>query len=316
MKTPTVNFWANLVPNSKGAILMTVSGLTYSFVAAQVKELSQPGGLDGFEITFFRALFGFIGLFPFLAVAGKAGFRTKHLDKHIWRGVLGSVSVICAYVGIGKLALANYTALSFTKPLFAVILAFLIIGEQVRWRRWAATLIGFLGVLVMIRPGADTFSPWAFLALGDAFAIAFLITIVKKLPESETELVMMFYYGVIAILISLPFALWFWRWPTPFEWLLLAGIGLIGALSQYLWILAFRAGEASAVAPFDYLRLLFAGMIGVVLFNEYPDLWTIGGAAVVVASTVYIAQREARLKRSGDEKAVKTEAIAAERPGL
>ena len=307
--------WTSLAPNSKGALLMIISGLTYSFVAAMVKELSQDG-MHGLEITFFRALFGFVALFPFLAVAGKAGFKTEHLSKHVWRGVLGSVSVFCAYLGIGKLALANYTALSFTKPLFAVILAFFIIGEQVRWRRWAATIIGFLGVLVMIRPGADAFSAWSFLALGDAFAIALLITIVKRLPESETELVMMFYYGVIAILISLPFALWFWRWPSGVQWLLLIGIGLIGALSQYLWILAFRAGEASAVAPFDYLRLLFAGLIGIILFGEYPDLWTIGGAAVVVASTIYIAQREARLRRAGEKDAVKAEAIAAERPGL
>jgi drug/metabolite transporter (DMT)-like permease len=310
------SIWSGLAPNSRGALLMTLSGLTYSFVAAMVKDLSRPGGIDGFEITFFRALFGFVALFPFLAVAGRRGFRTRHLDKHVWRGILGSVSVICAYLGIGKLALANYTALSFTKPLFAVILAFLVLREHVRWRRWAATVIGFIGVLVMIRPGADTFSPWAFLALGDAFAIALLITIVKRLPESETELVMMFYYGVIAILVSLPLALFFWTWPTPREWLLLAGIGALGALSQYLWILAFRAGEASAVAPFDYLRLLFAGMIGILLFSEYPDLWTIGGAAVVVASTVYIAQREARLKRAGEDEAVKSEAITAERPGL
>jgi len=308
------SFWNALAPNSKGALLMTLSGVTYSFVAAMVKALSRDG-MDGFEITFFRALIGFIGLFPFLAVAGRAGFRTRHLGKHVWRGVLGSISATCAYLGIGKLALANYTALSFTKPLFAVILAFFVIGEQVRWRRWAATVVGFLGVLVMIRPGADTFSSWSFLALGDAFAIALLITIVKRLPESETELVMMFYYGVIAILLSAPLAFFAWRTPQGIEWWLLTGVGLIGALSQYLWILAFRAGEASAVAPFDYLRLLFAGMIGLALFNEVPDLRTVGGAVVVVASTLYIAQREARLKRAGIAAAVKTEAIAAERPG-
>ena len=126
---------------------------------------------------------------------------------------------------------------------------------------------------------------------------------------------MMLHYGVVAIAVASPLASCFWRWPTGFEWLLLIGVGLIGALSQYLWILAFRAGEASAVAPFDYLRLLFAGLIGLILFSEYPDTWTIGGAAVVVGSTVYIAQREARLKRSGDMDAVKSEAIAAERPG-
>jgi drug/metabolite transporter (DMT)-like permease len=136
------------------------------------------------------------------------------------------------------------------------------------------------------------------------------------LPETETELVMMFYYGIVAILISLPFALMVWRWPTPFEWLLLTGVGLVGAFSQYLWILAFRVGEASAVAPFDYLRLLFAALIGILLFSEYPDFWTIGGAVIVVAATVYIAQREARLKHAGVKEAVKTEAIAAERPGL
>jgi len=305
--------WSGFAPNTRGALLMTLSGLTYSFVAAMVKELSRD--MDGFEITFFRALIGFIGLLPFIAVAGKASFRTEHLGKHIWRGILGSISALCAYLGIGKLALANYTALSFTKPLFAGVLAVLIIGEQGRWRRWAATVIGFFGVIVMIRPGSDSFTAWSLLALGDAFAIALLITIVKRLPSTETELVMMFYYGIVAILIAAPFAFWTWRWPTGLEWLLLTGVGLIGALSQYLWILAFRAGEASAVAPFDYLRLLFAGLIGLILFSEMPDAWTIGGAAVVVGSTVYIAQREARLKRSGEVDAVKSEAIAAERPG-
>ncbi|HVO01561.1 MAG TPA: DMT family transporter [Candidatus Cybelea sp.] len=309
-------WWTGLAPNTRGALLMVLSGLTYSFVAAMVKQLSQGYAMDGFEITFFRALIGFIGLFPFLAVAGSAGFRTRHLGKHVWRGILGSVSVFCAYIGIGKLALANYTALSFTKPLFAVILAALVIGEQVRWRRWAATVIGFLGVLVMIRPGSASFTVWSFLALGDAFAIALLITIVKRLPESETELVMMFYYGIVAIIVSAPFAILVWRWPSGIEWLLLTGVGLIGAVSQYLWILAFRAGEASAVAPFDYLRLLFAGMIGLILFGELPGAWTIGGAAVIVASTVYIARRESRLKRTGPAEAVKAEAIAAERPGL
>jgi drug/metabolite transporter (DMT)-like permease len=306
--------WRSLAPNTRGAWLMIASGFSYSLVAAMVKRLSTD--LNGFEITFFRALIGFAGLAPFVAVTGVRSLRTRHIGMHAWRGVLGSISAICAYLGIGKLALANYTALSFTKPLFAVILAAFVIGEQVRLRRWSATIVGFLGVLVMIRPGSDAFSPWSLLALGDAFAIALLITIVKRLPESETELVMMFYYGITAVAISALPAFWFWRWPDATEWPLLAGVGLIGAFSQYLWILAFRAGEASVVAPFDYLRLLFAGLIGALLFDEFPDLWTYLGAAIIVMSTVYIAQREARLKRTGPTDSVKAEAIAAERPGL
>jgi drug/metabolite transporter (DMT)-like permease len=299
-------------PNVQGAIWMTLCGLGFSVMASMVKLASRD--LSGFEIAFFRALFGFVVLLPFILRRGLGALHTRHLGMHMWRGLLGIFSMICAYIGISKLALANYTALSFTKPLFAVVLAVLVLGEEVRWRRWAATIVGFLGVVVMIRPGSDAFSPWAILALGDAFAIALLITIVKRLPESETPLIMLFYFGLAAVALSFPLALWFWRWPAPGDWLLLMGIGASGALSQYWWILAFRAGEASAVAPFDYLRLLFAGAIGIVFFLEYPDLWTYLGAAIIVGSTIYIAQRESALKHSTRADAVKSEAMVAERP--
>ncbi len=109
---------------------------------------------------------------------------------------------------------------------------------------------------------------------------------------------MLFYFGLAAVTLSFPLALWFWRWPTPGDWLLLMGIGASGALSQYWWILAFRAGEASAVAPFDYLRLLFAGAIGMAFFAEFPDHWTYLGAAIIVASTIYIARRESQLREA------------------
>ena len=299
-------------PNVQGAIWMTFCGLGFSVMASMVKIASRD--LSGFEIAFFRALFGFVTLFPFIWRRGLKSLHSTCIGMHMWRGLLGIISMICAYIGISKLALANYTALSFTKPLFAVVLAVLVLHEEVRWRRWVATIIGFLGVIVMIRPGSDAFSPWALLALGDAFAIALLITIVKRLPDSETPLIMLFYFGLTAVALSLPLALWTWSTPTAGDWLLLMGIGASGALSQYWWILAFRAGEASAVAPFDYLRLLFAGAVGIVFFQEFPDIWTYLGAGIIVGSTIYIAQREARLKHSERKDAVKSEALAAERP--
>lgn len=286
----------SFAPNVQGAIWMTLCGLGFSVMASMVKLASRD--LSGFEIAFFRAAFGFLVLLPFVLRRGPGALRTRHLGMHMWRGLLGIFAMICAYIGIGKLALASYTALSFSKPLFAVILAVAVLGEEVRWRRWAATIVGFIGVVVMMRPGSDAFTPWALLALGDAFAIALLITIVKRLPESETPLIMLFYFGLAAVTLSFPLALWFWRWPTPGDWLLLMGIGASGALSQYWWILAFRAGEASAVAPFDYLRLLFAGAIGMAFFAEFPDHWTYLGAAIIVASTIYIARRESQLREA------------------
>lgn len=278
--------------NTRGCIWMALCGLGFSIMAVFVK-LAGTGGMNTFEITFFRCLFGFVALFPFvLRAGGRHALHTQHMKAHAWRSVLGIIAMACAYLGISKLELATYTALSFTKPLFAIVLAVFILKEDVRWRRWAATLVGFLGVLVMMRPGSHAFDWWALLALGDALSIAILITILKRLPASETPLVMLFYYGVIATALVAPPAIYFWQWPSPEQWLQLCLIGATGALSQYWWILAFKAGEASVVAPFDYLRLLFAGATGFIVFQEVPDRWMLMGSLLIIGSTVYIAHRE------------------------
>jgi drug/metabolite transporter (DMT)-like permease len=285
----------NLSGNAQGCIWMAFCGLGFSVMAAFVK-LAGQSHMNIFEITFFRVLIGFLMLVPFIAKAGLGSLHTQYIKAHALRAVLGFIAMICAYLGIAKLELATYTALSFTKPLFAVILAVIILKEDVRWRRWAATIVGFIGVLVMMQPGSGSFNSWALLALGDALSIALLITILKRLPASETPLVMLFYYGLIGTLLIAPFAIYQWQWPTATQWLYLLAIGSTGALSQYWWILAFKAGEASVVAPFDYLRLLFAGMIGFAIFGELPDHWTLIGSAMIIGSTIYIAQREARRK--------------------
>lgn len=285
-----------LAGNAQGCVWMALCGLGFSVMAAFVKMAGQAG-INTFEITFFRCLIGFLMLVPFIVKSGPQGLHTQHLKAHVLRSALGIVAMACSYLGIAKLELATYTALSFTKPLFAVLLAVIILKEDVRWRRWAATIVGFLGVLVMMQPGSGTFNPWALLALGDAMSIALLITILKRLPASETPLIMLFYYGLIATALVAPPAIYYWQWPQPMEWLYLIIIGATGALSQYWWILAFKAGEASVVAPFDYLRLLFAGTIGYIIFAELPDHWTLIGAGLIIGSTIYIAQREARIGR-------------------
>jgi len=286
--------WLQLSGNSRGALWMIASGVGFSIMAVGIKLLGHR--LDSFQIGFFRVVIGFIAILPFVAGGGLARLRTRHAGVHLVRAVFGLLAMYCSYYAIARMPLADYTGLSFTKPLFATLLAIAILGESVRWRRWTATLVGFLGVLVMVRPGAATFQPAALAALVDSFSIAFLVTLVKRLPATETPLTMLFFFGLFATVLSLGPAIYSWQWPTALEWLLLIGVGVLGALAQMFWIRAFRAGEASAVAPFDYLRLPMAATVGFIGFSELPTIWTFVGAAVIVASTLYIAHREAQLR--------------------
>jgi drug/metabolite transporter (DMT)-like permease len=287
--------WLQLSGNSRGALWMIASGVGFSVMAVGIKLLGHR--LDSFQIGFFRVVIGFVAILPFVAGSGPARLQTRHAGVHFVRAVFGLLAMYCSYYAIARMPLADYTGLSFTKPLFATLLAIVILGETVRWRRWTATFIGFLGVLVMVRPGAGTFQPAALAALVDSFSIAFLVTLVKRLPATETPLTMLFYFGLFATFLSIGPAIYSWQWPTVFEWLLLVGVGVLGAVSQMFWIRAFRAGEASAVAPFDYLRLPMAATIGFVGFSELPTIWTFVGAAVIVASTLYIAHRESQLRK-------------------
>jgi drug/metabolite transporter (DMT)-like permease len=285
--------WLMLSGNTRGILWMIASGVGFTIMAIGIKQLGQR--LDSLQIGFFRVLIGFVAILPFVARVGLERLRTRHLGVHFIRAVFGLIAMYCSYYALAHIPLADYTALSFTKPLFATALAVVILGEVVRWRRWTATMVGFMGVLIMVRPGAGTFQPAALAALADAFAIAFLVALVKRLPPQETPLGMLFWFGVFAVVLSIPGALHGWQWPTPPEMLWLIAVGVLGALSQSFWIRAFRAGEASAVAPFDYLRLIFAGVVGILLFSEWPTVWTLTGAVVIVASTVYIARRESAL---------------------
>ena len=288
--------WLMLSGNTRGTLWMIASGIGFTIMAIGIKQLGQR--LDSLQIGFFRVLIGFIVILPFVAQVGLERLRTRHLRVHFVRAVFGLIAMYCSYYALARMPLADYTALSFTKPLFATALAVVILGEVVRWRRWSATIVGFLGVLIMVRPGHGTFEPAALAVLTDAFAIAFLVTLVKRLPPQETPLGMLYWFGLFAVVLSVPGAIHAWQWPTLPESLWLAAVGILGALSQSFWIRAFRAGEASAVAPFDYLRLIFAAVVGVMLFGEWPTGWTLIGAAVIVASTIYIARRESQLGKT------------------
>ena len=175
----------------------------------------------------------------------------------------------------------------------------LFLGEVVRLRRWTATAVGFVGVIVMMRPGGDIeLATWV-AAIG-AFLVAVVTIMIKKLSTTERPETLLLYYGVVSSLVALGPALLVWRTPTLVELAFLMAIGTLGAAGQYCIIRGYRIGEATALLPFDYTRLIFAGVIGFQWFAEIPDAWTLTGAAIVVGATLYIGIREARLGKKSE----------------
>lgn len=170
----------------------------------------------------------------------------------------------------------------------------MFLGEVVRLRRWSATALGFVGVIVMMRPGGEiALATWV--AVFGALLVAVVTIMIKKLLTTERPEILLLYFGVISSLVALGPALMVWRTPTLTELGFLMAIGTLGAAGQYCMIRGYRIGEATALLPFDYTRLIFAGVIGFLWFAEVPDVWTITGALIVVGATLYIGIREARL---------------------
>lgn len=289
---------AALPGNLRGALWMLLAGAVFTAQGALVKLLGAR--LDSFQIAFFRCAFGLLTIAPFivgpyLTQGATALFMTGRPWMHLARALAGVGGMFCGFYAVTHLPLADATALTFTKPLFMIVLAVAFLGEPVRWRRWSATVVGFLGVLIIMRPGTDSFQPAALVALLGSFFIADVIVLVKKLSATERNITILFYFAVITTIVSAVPALFVWQEPTQYELGLLVLVGVTATLGQAFSLRAYRAGEATAVVPFDYARLIFAATYGYLFFAETPDLWTWVGAAVLIASTLYIALRDIRV---------------------
>ncbi len=294
--SPTGNKSTRAAP-IRAALWMLGFTLTFAIMGALVRILAR--NLDPLEIAFFRNLFGVIVIAPLLFRVGlRAAVRTARPRLHLARSVIALIAMYCLFIAFARLPIADATALTFTSPLFATLGAALVLGEVVRRRRWTAMAVGFLGVLIVLRPGAAAIQPASLIALGAAMFMATSMLIAKTLTRSESPTTMVLYMMLIMTPLSLLPALFVWQWPAPAAWPLLAAAGIAGTVGQFMLARAFKAAEASAVMPFDFARLVFAAALGYLVFGEAPDAWTWVGGAVILASTVYIAHRESALGRA------------------
>ena len=246
------------------------------------------------QIAFFRNLFGLLPVALIIWQGGGLGaLRTRHPWAHVLRAVLIWLALVTFFAGISIMPLAEAVAIAFAAPLFVTALSQPIAGEPVGPRRWAAVLVGFLGVLIIVRPGAATFRPEALLVLLSAlcFAVAMLVT--RRMVRSETNAALLFYTtigGLLANGVLLPL---FWSAPPAGDLGLFVLLGLIGGVGSFLMVVAYRHAPAAVIAPFDYSALLWSTLIGWLVWRDVPETAVWLGAAVVVASGLYIIQREA-----------------------
>jgi drug/metabolite transporter (DMT)-like permease len=296
----------------KGILLKLVSALMFAVMAALVRSLGEaiPVG----QVVFFRAAFAIVPVVVIYALRSelKAAAHTKRLSGHVGRGLVGLVGMFCTFGALARLPLAEVTAIAFAGPLITVALAAILLKERVRIYRWSAVGVGFLGVLVMLAPHFDaarltaghtsTQTLGALLAFTGAWCNAGAVIQTRRLTDSETTSSIVFYFSLICALgglLTLPFG-----WVVPATWQLAALVltGLLGGLGHLILTESYRYAPASVIAPFDYSAILFAFLLGYVMFGEVPTAIVIVGAAIVVAAGLFVLWRERQLglKRARD----------------
>ena len=293
--------------------LTVFAALCFSALSAQIKFLSDD--LDSFVITFWRNFWGLFFMLPWLIKQGLGELSWPRIRMFSLRSVISLVSMLCGFTSLHYLSLANATALSFTAPLFATIMAALILGETVRRRRWSATIVGFIGVLIVLRPSMSGISIGEILGLSGAFLTALVIIIVKQMSRTVPSNAIVAYMVLLLTPMSLVIALPFWSWPTLEEWPFVIGMGLVGTLGHVCWTRAISMADASVIVPFDYIRLVFTILWGIFAFAEHPDEFTLIGSAVIVIAGIYIARREAMVNQRAARDAVAAAGDPSRPPG-
>ncbi|MBF6023547.1 DMT family transporter [Lysobacter niastensis] len=279
----------------RAAGFMLASTISFGVMAITIRLASQT--LHTFEIAFFRNLFGLLAVLPLVIGMDPASLRTQQLPRYFIRCAIGIGSMLAGFWAIGHLPLAQAISLSYSTPVFVTIAAALFLGEHVRGRRWAAVIIGFVGVLVIVRPGSAEFTTGTLIALLAAVLSGIVAIQIKQLSRVDPANTIVLYTYLFWVPMSLAPALWVWEWPHGIAWLWVIGSGIFGTAGQVLWTHALKLGEVSALTPISFMQLPLVATAGWLWFGESVGVWTWVGAAIILSANAYIAHREALLSR-------------------
>ena len=270
-------------------ILFSTMGVFIKLSSSQLHPL---------EVVFFRNFLALFFLTPWIFHQRATVFKSNRKKLYTLRAVFNVVGMAAGFTALTLIPLAEATALSFTAPLFATLGAVLILGEIVRQRRIIAIFFGFVGMLIILRPGIEAVSPGAILAIANAITIAITVLIVKKLTTTEKPITIVAYMALLQTPMALIPALFYWEWPSLITWtwlFCLAGAGTIGHL---MYTKAIQLAEVSQLQPIDFVRLPIIALFGYIVFTEQPSIWVWIGGAVIFLSTAYVTHREATINKN------------------
>lgn len=295
MKSIIGSFWRALPLPMQATVLMTVAMAFFTSMSIFIRLSAQE--IHVLQVVFFRNSLAFLLLLPWLLNQGFATLRTQRFGLLLTRSTINVVGMAAGFFSLTLIPLAEATALGFTAPLWATIGAVIILGEVIRLRRITALVFGFVGVVIVLRPGVDSVSVGAILALSHAFLIAITTLIVKRLTTSESPTSIVIWMVLLQSPLSLLPALYVWEWPTLMTWVWLWCLAGAGTLGHLCWTRAFTIAEVSQLQPFEFIKLPMIAIFAYLVFAEQPTIWTWLGGMVIFASTAYISIREASLAR-------------------
>ncbi len=277
----------------RAALYMVVASALFATMNALAKYLLMPGEgprIGALQITFARYVFGTLYLLPVLYSA-RIVPRTAHSLKYAFRAGTGAAGIVLMFSAMTYIPLANAVAIGFSSPIFTMILSILFLGERSNRFRWLAAAVGFAGVAAIAAPDAGIFGMASLIAVAAAVCMGAEVTTVKWLSNlGDRAIVMLFFGNLFGALITFLPALPGWVWPEPLQWLILAVIALVVIIGQRLVLHAMALGDANFVAPFMYSTMLFSGLLGVLIFDEVPNLALVAGMALIIASGIILAR--------------------------
>ena len=275
-----------------------------SFMGAGVKFLSDD--LHPIIICFYRCLMGLILITPFIALNNFKALKSSNTKLQLIRASINIISMICWFSAIGIMHFEKATALGFTTPLFTTILAVIILGEVIRFHRTAALILGFIGIIVIIRPGYLPFEFGTLLMLAASFSFSFVLIFVKKLSATDSSLTIIFYHLLYMTPVFFILSLFFWESVSFNQLVIFVFMGASGLLSHWCLAQAFKLSDTTFVMPLQFTKLIWASLIGLFIFAEQPDIWTWVGGIIIFISVVYITYREA-FKKKGTKKPIQVD---------
>lgn len=288
-------------PTVLGMLYAVAAGFVLCFLNIILRLLADD--LPPFEVQFLRYFMGLVAVLPWVFRDGLAAYRPRSLSGQLWRGAVHASGLYLWFAALPLIPFSELVAISFTSPIFIMIGAVTFLKEAMFWQRWAAAVLGFVGVLVVVWPGlasgSSTGGNWGsllMLASSPLFAASFLIT--KALARRDSPTVIVAWQALTVTLFTLPAALLDWHWPSPWQWGIALLCGALGSLGHWFLTHAYKLAGISTAQPVKFLDMIWAASLGYIFLSEIPSTSTLLGAAVIFISTTWIARVEARRGRS------------------